>query len=240
MGIVHKVYTLLGGKEGSFLQKKWSKYCIGKDLKRKQKLLRQYGIEALQAFKDICQESGVGYWLEFGTLLGAVRHKSFIPHDFDLDVGILEDSYTEDFEKKLIAKGFVKDHSFDMVKVPTGERKPSEYAFHYKGLAFDIFLGIREGDTRTVYCYEVEKGDIVSSTRSYTFSTKEPLSTVTINGVELSAPADPVKTLSMYYGEDFMTPNPNWTGKNGGNKCATYYTPEEITGILIRPKTDVR
>lgn len=238
MGIAHKIYEALGGKEGSFLQQKWSAYCIGKDLKVKQKRLQTFGVEALQEFKNVCNECGVGYWLEFGTLLGAVRHKSFIPHDFDLDVGMMEADCTEDFRNKLVAHGFVLDHSFDYVNVKTGERRTSEYAFHYKDLAFDIFLGIREGDSRKVYCYEVEKGDVVSSSRSYTFDCTKPLSTLTINGLELSGPSDPVQTLSWYYGENFMHPNPNWTSKNGGNPKATYYTTDEVTGILVRPKSN--
>lgn len=236
MGIVHKIYTAIGGKEGSFLQKKWSAYCIRKDLKSKQKLLRTYGIEALLLFKETCQEFNVGYWLEFGTLLGAVRHKSFIPHDFDLDTGMMETDCTIEFRKALEAKGFVLDHSFDYINVKTGERRTSEFAFHYKDLAFDIFLGIREGNFRKVYCYEVEKGDIVSSSRSYTFDCTKPLSTVVINGVELSGPSDPIQTLSWYYGENFMHPDPNWTSKNGGNPKATYYTTDEVTAVLVRPE----
>ncbi len=43
-------------------------------------------IELLDAFKSLCEEHGLRYYLSFGSLLGAVRHEGFIPWDDDMDV----------------------------------------------------------------------------------------------------------------------------------------------------------
>ncbi len=47
----------------------------------------------LKYFDGVCRENQLTYFLAFGTLLGAVRHKGFIPWDVDIDVAMYRDDY---------------------------------------------------------------------------------------------------------------------------------------------------
>lgn len=59
----------------------------------KLRLLQDGNTVLLDLFKKKCQEHGLRYWLDFGTLLGAVRHKDFVPWDDDLDVSMMKEDY---------------------------------------------------------------------------------------------------------------------------------------------------
>ena len=50
-------------------------------------------LNMLQIIDAICVKHQLDYWLDAGTLLGAVRHQGFIPWDDDMDIGMPRASY---------------------------------------------------------------------------------------------------------------------------------------------------
>ena len=43
-------------------------------------------LNVLEKIDYVCRENGYTYMICYGTLLGAVRHKGFIPWDDDIDI----------------------------------------------------------------------------------------------------------------------------------------------------------
>lgn len=48
--------------------------------------IKSVSLDVLQEFHNFCEEKKLRYTLAFGTLIGAVRHKGYIPWDDDIDV----------------------------------------------------------------------------------------------------------------------------------------------------------
>jgi lipopolysaccharide cholinephosphotransferase len=70
-------------------------------------------LDILVEIDKICRKHDIKYWIDFGTLLGAVRHRGFIPWDDDIDVTMPTEDYHHFLE---IAPKELPDHLFLQTK----------------------------------------------------------------------------------------------------------------------------
>ena len=112
-------------------------------------------VDILEEVHKLCEKHGLKYFLDAGTLIGAVRHKGFIPWDDDVDIGMLREDFNKFLEiakrelpKHLFLQTFETDEYYDVYPVPCKiryndtmfleEGAKENYKMH-NGVYIDIF-----------------------------------------------------------------------------------------------------
>ena len=55
--------------------------------------LKQIQLDILTKVHDFCVKNNIDYFLSYGTLIGAIRHKGYIPWDDDIDIEMTRPNY---------------------------------------------------------------------------------------------------------------------------------------------------
>lgn len=181
---------------------------------------RQNGLKVLEIFDLLMSENGYKYSLAFGTMLGAIREKGFIKHDADIDVFMWIEDYDASFIDCVKKRGFSVSHTFSVDNDKFGK----EDTIVYDGVQIDIFYIYPPLEGRNIpYCCDfVIHPDCLSREHSLhkyggllPRRLEIPMSDEVIRtpfeSLNLPVLKNADEFLSIRYGKDYMTPNPNWS-----------------------------
>ena len=63
--------------------------------------IKEVELGVMDYIHNLCQKENINYSLAYGTLLGAVRHKGYIPWDDDVDISLKRDEYDKLYQAVL-------------------------------------------------------------------------------------------------------------------------------------------
>ena len=114
--------------------------------------LKSIQLDLLQKTADFCEKNHLRYFLCGGTLIGAIRHKGYIPWDDDIDIAMPREDYDK-FVKTFNKQG----NYYQVVNLDTNPKY--EYCFakvydnrtimkelHYPGCTFGVCIDVFPAD----------------------------------------------------------------------------------------------
>jgi len=209
--------------------------------KRILKKLQETEVEILDYLDEICKKNNLKYFIMYGTLLGAVRHKDFIPWDDDIDVGMLREDYDklikilekEQHDKfKIDCINVNKDYYLPFVKIKNcktvfQEKNSINYSGN-KGIWIDIFP-FDNYSSSSLKKLDIIKGRFVYA--MYAIMTKRTLNYKTSNKISILSKF--ISNKQCIYFINKLTKNRN------GNKYIIFYSIEGIKSTVVYDKDDI-
>lgn len=159
--------------------------------------------QMMKDMHDLFTYYDIPYWIDGGTLLGAVRHRGLIPWDDDLDVSILK----QDEARLCLLLPLLSKMGYSIVKMPFGYKiYPSDKPFiENRGWShpfFDIFI-IDQADDKLMYINYLKKP--VRDDGQFFMKVDEvfPLKKYLFGPLLLNGPQNPSNYLKLWYGDDW-------------------------------------
>lgn len=131
-------------------------------------------LDILDFIDSFCKEHGINYCINYGTLIGAIRHKGFIPWDDDIDLSMTRENYEKFIQLfsekqsryKLLSLETDDQYFNNFIKIvdPTTKIIDTRNTKTYNsGVFIDIFPMDTFNDTKVVdICYKLESFKLLS------------------------------------------------------------------------------
>lgn len=196
--------------------------------KRKNIIFRLHDKELLYKIDDALNEAGIFYWLDYGTLLGAIREHDFIKHDEDIDIGVKYEDYKK-VPDAMAAKG-IKMFAQSFVNGQKGVIQ----RYIYKGITFDVYFYEIFEEENLMICYSFYRVEQTKRERESVVGVEKfevpyyGFTKYSFKEREFNIPGEVDTYLKVLYGENYMTPDPSFSVDS--INYITHYSIEEKQG----------
>ncbi len=178
----------------------------------RQRLLKRYGPNVLRDLAEIFKRHQIPAFAAYGTMLGFVRDHGFIPHDSDMDIGIMPNTMTP---QQLLRILLEREKGFKVLFVFKFKEQVVEFKVEYNHIPIDFFFFERdENEVRSPLFFFKEEVSYPSpnanSTRVVHLPPFTGITTVRVYDCDFPILENAENALAALYGKNWRIPDTKW------------------------------
>ncbi|MBL4934988.1 hypothetical protein JK636_04360 [Clostridium sp. YIM B02515] len=204
-------------------------YIHKKNLAKRKAIFDKYREQCLSEASNALKDLDIVYWIDCGTLLGAIRDNDFISHDLDIDIGVLpsDNDCKKEIELALCKRKFIKVREFEL------DGDIVEQTFLFNGATLDIFY--YSENQQGIYSYwfdeaenykEISKGTFKEASGFNIYKAQSNIKIyiqyMEFKNIKYPIPQDYNLYLKGKYGERYMIKDENWNPDKCPSKSCVY------------------
>ena len=174
--------------------------------------LRKHGPGIMLDVSEILRRRNIPGFAMFGTLLGFVRDGGFIPHDDDIDMGVMPGSITAPELLRILLN---EEKGFEFMFAFRYQDKMTEFKVMYKSVPIDFFFFEQEAAESSYIAYSWQADAAYPCTEANTATRMYDPAITGVKDMELFGGRIPIpenaeEWLEGHYGKSWRIPDPTW------------------------------
>lgn len=199
-------------RENSYTKKPYLKLVSWKNSRQtqnKRMAMQKNGFYVIERIAKIFNDEKIQYFFDFGTLLGIIRENRILPHDTDIDIGVLYKEGTYDKVREALFKS-----GFKLLYEYMIDDNVVEESYIGFSIKVDINYYFSDGSKSRCYLFYREPGKEYSGdlldTVEITCDKIETFKEHCFSDILVKVPENPEHLLAQRYGPNWRVPDKNW------------------------------
>lgn len=177
----------------------------------RKRMLRKYGRDVLAHVADVLEKHNIPAFAAYGTLLGFVRDNGFLPHDDDIDLGVLPGEWTP---QRLLKVLLEEEEGFEFLFAFSYRGRVTEFKLQYGQVPIDFFFYEDDGKKFFAGSYHyfpnvAYPAPNANSAQRVCEPRIEALDKFRVYGIDFPVPSNTEHVLECLYG-NWRVPDTHW------------------------------